>query len=129
MNKVIIASGLVIVRDGKVLLDISGEDDFWKFCGGKIKESLNLRESAKFRAREELGIKINFKDEDPFIISLPKPGEEDKDVVLVHYLVDYSGEIIPGEMVREWKWLEINNLPDNLAPNIIPTLKHFGFLK
>jgi len=129
MNKVIIASGPVIVKNNKVLLNISGEDDFWKFCGGKIKEDLNLKETAKFRAKEELGIKIILKNKEAFIISLPKPGEENKDVVLVHYLADYSGKIIPGEMVKEWDWLDIDNLPDNLAPNIIPTLKFFGFLK
>jgi hypothetical protein len=52
MNKVIIASGPVIVKDGKVLLDISGDDKFWKFCGGQIRDDMNLKETVKFKAKE-----------------------------------------------------------------------------
>ena len=122
-------SGPVIVRDNKVLVDISGGDSFWKFCGGQVREGMNLKETAKFKAREELGIEVSLKDEESFIMSLPKPGEEDKDVVLVHFLADYSGEIRLGEEVYEWAWLDIDNLPDNLAPNIRPALRHFGFLE
>ena len=128
MDKVIIASGSVIVRDNKVLLDISGDDDFWKFCGGKIKRGEDLETTAKKRAKEELGINIKILDSDPFIIVRKKPGEEDKDVVLVHYLSDYSGKVSPGSTVKEWAWLKIDDLPENIAPNIKPVLRHFGFL-
>lgn len=128
MEKVIIASGPVIVEGGKVLLDISSQDDFWKFCGGKMIEGKNLRENAIARAKEELGIDVQIKDPSAFVMAVPKPNEEDKDVFLVHYLADYSGEIVPGEMVREWAWLDLNDLPDNLAPNIVPTLRHFGLM-
>lgn len=38
MSKIIIASGPVIVEDGKVLLNKHGEDNFWKFCGGQAEE-------------------------------------------------------------------------------------------
>ena len=58
MEKLIIASGPVVVQDEKVLLDISGDDDYWKFCGGKIIEGADLRETARKRAKEELGIDI-----------------------------------------------------------------------
>jgi hypothetical protein len=76
-----------------------------------------------------LNIEIDLKDEEPFILSVPKSDNKNIDVVLVHYLADYSGEIHPGEEVYEWAWLDINNLPDNLAPNIRPVLRHFGFLE
>jgi 8-oxo-dGTP pyrophosphatase MutT (NUDIX family) len=97
MQKIIIASGPVIVRNGKVLLDKSGEDNFWKFCGGKVKDDKNLLETAITRAKEELGIDINILDQEPFLMYVKKPGDEGVDVVLVHFLADFSGEIVHGE--------------------------------
>ena len=128
MNKVIIASGPIIIKNNKVLLNISGKDNFWKFCGGKVIEGETLKETAVRRAKEEMNIDIKILDGDPFIMYVPKPGEEQIDVILVHWLADYKGEIKPGEEVKKWSWLSINNLPDDLAPNIIPALTHFNFI-
>jgi len=129
MNKVIIASGPVIVRDNKLLLNISGKDSFWKFCGGKIKEGETLKGAASRRVKEEMGVDIEIKNNEPFFMYVPKPGEEHIDVILVHWLADYQGEIKPGKEVKKWGWFDINDLPDNLAPNIVPTLTHFNFIK
>ena len=127
MNKIIIASGPVIVEDDKVLLDISGDDKFWKFCGGKTKETESLQETAIRRAQEELGIEIEILDENPFLLhTIKETPEGNSNVILVHYLAKRIGEIAPGEDIREWKWIPIKELEnENLAPNIIPTLKHF----
>lgn len=130
MTKIIIASGPIIIRDDKVLLDISGEDVFWKFCGGKIREDEMLEQTAIRRAKEELGIDIAIKNPVPFLLHTTKEKNGEKfDIILVHFLADFSGEIIPGKDVVEHAWHDVKNLPQNLAPNIIPTLKHFGFIK
>jgi len=129
MQKIIIASGPVIVRDGKVLLDKSGDDNFWKFCGGRVEVGENLIETATREAKEELGIDINILNQEPFLMYVKKPGDDSIDVILVHYLADFSGEIALGESVREWDWLSIENLLEDIAPNIKPALKHFNFLK
>ena len=52
-----IASGPVIIRDGKVLLDEHGDDTFWKFPGGKVRADESLQQAA-IRALEELENKI-----------------------------------------------------------------------
>ncbi len=116
------------MQDGKVLLDKSGDDDFWKFCGGKNKFGENLKETAIREAKEELGIDINVINKEPFLMYVPKPGDESIDVVLVHFLADFKGDMKPGDDVREWDWLDINNLPSDIAPNIVPALKYFGFI-
>ena len=122
----IIASGPVIVENNKVLLDQHGDTDFWKFCGGRVEDTESLVETAKREAKEEMGIDIKIINPEPFIMHTKK---DDQDVILIHWLAERIGEIKPGEDIREWQWLEIDNLPDNLAPNIIPTLKHFDFIK
>jgi ADP-ribose pyrophosphatase YjhB (NUDIX family) len=130
MTKIIIASGPVIVENNKVLLDQHGDTDFWKFCGGRVADNWGLIETAHKRPKEELGIDIEILDENPFITYTTKETPEGQlDVVLVHFLAKRIGEIKPGADIREWNWFELNNLPSNLGPNIIPTLKHFEFIK
>ena len=54
MAKIIIASGPVIVENGKVLLNKHGEDVFWKFCGGKVEDfEVGLIENAKKEVKED----------------------------------------------------------------------------
>jgi ADP-ribose pyrophosphatase YjhB (NUDIX family) len=130
MEKIIIASGPVIVENDKVLLDQHGDTDFWKFCGGRVKEDESLIDAAKKRSKEELGIDIEFLDENPYLTFTEKETETGSlDVILAHFLARSVGEIKPRADIREWKWFDINDLPANLGPNIIPALQHFGFLK
>jgi 8-oxo-dGTP pyrophosphatase MutT (NUDIX family) len=138
MPKIIIASGPVIVENNKVLLNQHGDTTFWKFCGGRIKNfEENLIAAAKREAKEEMGIDIEILDETPFLMHTKKlvPAkagimpEGEADVILVHYLAKRIGEIKPGEDIRKWDWHDLNNLPPDLAPNIIPVLKYFGVIK
>lgn len=131
MAKIIIASGPVIVEEGKVLLNQHGDTTFWKFCGGKVEDfETNLIENAKREAKEEMGIDIKIINPTPFLMHTTKETSEGNiDVILVHYLAERIGEIKPGEDIREWKWIPLKDLEkENLAPNIIPTLKHFKLL-
>ncbi len=127
MPKIIIASGPVIVEDNKVLLDNHGDTDFWKFCGGTTKDTKeSLIDIAKRKAKEELGIDIEIINNTPFITYASKDG---MDIILVHFLAKRIGEIKPAPDIREWDWHDLDKLPDNLGPNIIPVLKHFDFIK
>jgi len=131
MQKIMIASGPVIVEDGKVLLSQHGDTEFYKFCGGRIDDSEDLKETAIRRSREELGINIEILDENPFLLhTIKETPEGNIDVILVHYLAKRIGEIKPGEDIRKWDWIDIEDLEkENLAPNIMPVLDYFGFIK
>jgi 8-oxo-dGTP pyrophosphatase MutT (NUDIX family) len=131
MAKIIIASGPVIVEEGKVLLDQHGDTPFWKFPGGRVDNyEETLIETAQQRVKEEMGIEIEILDPVPFLMYTPKETSEGNiDVLLVHYLAKRIGEIVPGDDIRRWEWIDVQNLPNNLGLNITPTLRHFGFLK
>lgn len=131
MGKIIIASGPVIVENNKVLLNKHGDTAFWKFCGGRVENyEINLIDNAKREVREEMGIDIKILDKEPFItFARKKTAAGAIDIILVHFLAKRIGKIKPGEDIRQWDWLDINNLPKDLGPNILPALKHFGFLK
>ena len=72
MEKVIIISGPVIIKDNEVLLNKQGDDNFWKFCGGKQKAEESLVETAIRRSKEELGIEIEILDENPLFLYTKK---------------------------------------------------------
>lgn len=130
-SKILIASGPVIVEDEKVLLNQHGDTDFWKFCGGRVEDfSTNLIENARREVKEEMGIDITVLDDTPFLLYTKKEKDGlEIDVILVHYLAERMGEVKPGEDIKEWAWVPIKDLEkENLAPNIIPTLKHFHFI-
>lgn len=132
MKKIIIASGPVIVEDNKVLLNQHGDTTFWKFCGGRVEDfETDLIENARREVKEEMGIEIEILDPTPFFLYTIKEALEGKiDVILVHFLSKRIGEIKPGEDIREWKWIPLTDLKNEpLAPNIVPALKHFGFVK
>jgi 8-oxo-dGTP pyrophosphatase MutT (NUDIX family) len=132
MTKIIIASGPVIVEDGKVLLNKHGDTTFWKFCGGRVEDfDFNLQDTAVREVQEEMGIKIEIINSDPFIMhTLKETPEGSIDVILAHYLAERVGEINPGADIREWKWIPLVDLAkEDLAPNIMPTLRHFGLVK
>jgi 8-oxo-dGTP pyrophosphatase MutT (NUDIX family) len=132
MNKIIIASGPVIVENNKVLLDQHGDTSFWKFCGGRVEDyTISLIETARRKVKEEMGIKIEIINSSPFLLhTIKETADGNIDVILVHYLAKRIGEIIPGKDIREWEWISIENLQkEDLAPNILPTLRHFGFIK
>ena len=130
MLKIIIASGPVIVEDNKVLLNKHGEDNFWKFCGGRVEDfEMNIKETAKREVREEMGLEVEIINNEPFFIYTEKEKDGQKiSVILAHFLAKRLNEVAPGDDVREWRWIDMDDLTkEDLAPNILPVLRHFGF--
>lgn len=130
----IVASGPVIVENGKVLLNRHGDTPearkIWKFVGGKVE--INdykgsddiLRDACHREVKEEMGIDIEIITPlKPMLIT--RPDEPGQYVVLIHYLATRKGEIVPGEDIVEWKWFNIDKLPSDCAPNIKPVIKEY----
>lgn len=132
MLKIIIASGPVIVENNKVLLNKHGDDDFWKFCGGRVEDfEIDLEETAKREVKEEMGLEIEILNDLPYFFYTKKEKDGEKiSVVLVHFLAKRLSEIKPGDDIKEWAWLDLDSLEkENLAPNVLATLRFFNFLK
>jgi 8-oxo-dGTP pyrophosphatase MutT (NUDIX family) len=130
MSKMIIASGPVIVENNQVLLNKHGADEFWKFCGGRIEDNeISLKEAAIREIKEEMGLEIEILNNDPYFFYTKKDmGGVRVGVILAHFLAKRIGEIKPGRDIREWRWINIDDLDkEDLAPNIKPVLKYFGF--
>lgn len=132
MSKLIIAAGPVIVEGGKVLLNKDLKDSFWKFCGGRAEDDeFNVKNVASREVKEEMGLEIEFLNEAPYFFYTEKEKDgQNISVILIHFLAKRLNEINAGKETVDWRWIDLNDLKkEELAPNIIPTLKHFGFIK
>ncbi len=119
----IIASGPVIIEDGCVLLTKEAKASGitpWMFPGGEVEDfDKTLEDTCCREVKEELGIKIEIiKPLKPIMIS-----QNGRVIILIHYLAKRIGDIKPGNDIAEWKWLPINNLPNDCAPNVYQVLK------
>lgn len=132
--KFIIASGPVIIENGKVLLNRHGDSKkqqkYWKFPGGKIEnidlanKNQALEKACEREVKEEMGINVKITTAiKPMIINAPD--QNNTIAILVHYLAKRIGEIKPAKNIENWEWFDINNLPQNCAPNIKPVIEEY----
>ena len=107
-------------------IDLTLDDKFWKFPGGRQLDDNNFLENAKREVKEELGIDVTL-EKKPCIMAFERDKDNIKEyVILIHYLAKRKGEIKMGRDVREYRWLNIKKLPEDCAPNIKPVLNYFN---
>ena len=125
-GKLTIASGPVIIENGKVLLDQHGEEKLWKFPGGKVMSNENFEQTAKREVLEELKVVVEISG-DPYALTFTK----EKDgvivtVVLLHYFAKRVNDVVEaGRDVDKFGWFDVNDLPTDSHPNVAPVVKHF----
>jgi 8-oxo-dGTP diphosphatase len=117
----IIASGPVIIEDGKVLLDKEQKDSGvtpWLFPGGRVDEKDDTFEQTAIReVKEELGVDIEIIR--PLRTLLKKRTDQDSFAILIHYLAKRTnGVIMLGEDIAKYGWHDIHDLPNDCAPNV-----------
>jgi ADP-ribose pyrophosphatase YjhB (NUDIX family) len=118
--------GVMLFKDGKVLLgkrnddaqkassDLHGEGT-WTMPGGKLDFQETLIDGAAREVFEETNLKIN-KDKIK-ILSVADEIVPDNHYVTVGFLCeDFEGELktMEPEEITEWKWYDLNNLPEKV---------------
>lgn len=129
-KQIIVASGPVVIEDGKVLLNKHGDDSFWKFLGGRVEhfdfknEIDSLEEACQREVQEEMGFNVEIvRPLKPMMVQ--KPGDPNTWVILIHYLAKRLGEIKLGNDIKDAQWFDINSLPADCAPNIKPVIEAY----
>ncbi len=119
----IIASGPVIIENNKVLLVKERKHNKitqWFFPGGEVEDfDAGLEQACRRETKEEMGIEIEIIK--PLKTILLK--QNNKLIILIHYLAKRIGEIQPGKNIIQWDWIDINNLPDDCADNVYEVIK------
>jgi ADP-ribose pyrophosphatase YjhB (NUDIX family) len=122
--KTIIASGPVIIEEGKLLVDKDNKDNFYKLPGGTSKEGKSLSETCERRTKEEINANIKTREPlNPMILWENPQTKEPSQIILIHYKSELlnKDEIKPISPIQEINWLDIEEIKKGLhevAPNI-----------
>ncbi len=129
--------GVMIFKDNKILLgkrnddalkassDLHGEGT-WTMPGGKLEFHETLIDGICREVLEETGIKIN-KDKLK-VISVGDEIVPDNHYITVGFLCeDFEGEakIVEPEEITEWKWYNLDSLPEKVFPPSAKMIKAF----
>ena len=123
--KYIIASGAVIIENGKLMVNKDNKDDFYKLPGGRIEENVeDLEEACHREVKEENNAKIDIiRPLHPMILWKNPQTDEEMCIVLIHYLAKLKNknELKPIYPIQEIQWLDIEEIKagnHNVASNI-----------
>lgn len=131
-EKFLSAVYIVIVKDNKVLLQRRQGTKLW--CGflalpaGHVDEGENSYEALFREAKEELDIAISENSiSDTFVVCRKNDGEYLPYYDVYFVINSYTGEIKINEPEKcsELKWVDINNLPDDMIDYEVTAIKNW----
>ena len=116
--------GVMLMKDGKILLGKRHEDPgkarsalkgagTWTMPGGKLRFGETFEAAAKRETLEETGI-ILYSSK---VIALNNDYIEEAHFITIGlYSENFQGEprVMEPEQITEWKWFDLNNLPQPL---------------
>lgn len=135
MDKYIkVGIGVVIVDGNKVLLghrvtkykDTGGiyEPDSWTLPGGKQEYDETIIECAKRETKEETDLDIS----NISVFGADDDISSDRHFITIHtYANSFTGtpKVMEEDKIDEWKWYELDGLPENIYSPSKKTLKLF----
>lgn len=123
-GKYIVASGPVIIDNGKLLVAKDNKDDFYKFIGGTVKEGESLEDACIRKAKEAVNAEIEIvKPLSPNILYENPQTKEKMTIILINYLAKLKNkeEIKPLPPEEDLKWVDIEDVKKgegNISPNV-----------
>jgi 8-oxo-dGTP diphosphatase len=136
-KRVGVGFGVMVLRDGKVLLGKRHEDPekassalhgegTWTMPGGKMDFGESFVGGGARETQEETGIIIN-KDKLK-LLSVTNERIPDAHFVTLGFLCeDFEGEpkVMEPDEITEWQWFALDNLPKNVYFPSAKVLKHY----
>ena len=126
-----VGAGVIIVKDGKLLLQKRADDGKWGYHGGSVDIDEAVEDAARRELFEETGL-IAEKLELFGVFSGPDMhhvypnGDEVSNVDIVFVCREFSGEIrLQKSEVLELKYFAFDEIPEDIFPLNIRPLKAF----
>ena len=123
--KNIVASGPVIIENGKLLVSKDSKDDFYKIPGGRIEFGEELEETCIREVKEETNADVELiRPLHTMVIYKNPQTQEEMSIILIHYEAKLKnpGKLKPNrEDIIEVKWLDVEGIKSGkyaVAPNI-----------
>ncbi len=118
-------------KKGQVLLGLrqgshgAGE---WSFPGGHLEFGETIFDCAKREVKGETGLEINQFQLISVSEDLKYIKSDNKHYITIGILTEYKGgipKLLEPNKCREWRWYDLNNLPDNLFEGTEMIIKNF----
>ena len=117
----LVGSGVLPYKDGRVLLQKRRDNGLWADHGGCVEIGETLEETARRELFEETGLTaekldlINIYSGKDLLYTYPN-GDETYFILAIWICEDFSGEFnIDENEVMELKWFDVNNLPKEIS--------------
>ncbi len=123
----------MIIKNGLVLLGKrtgSHGKDTWSFPGGHLEFGESLFGCAKREVMEETGLEIKNLSKGPFTEDIFE--KENLHYITMYVIAEYSkGTLVLREPDKclEWKWFDMEKLPENIFLPLKNLIKDMGSLK
>lgn len=125
-----LGTGLVILRDGKILLYRrmnAPEAGYWNIVGGKVGHMEPAETAARREAEEESGLQIG---KLTFLCTTEQIIEADRQhwVSLIYVTHDFSGEprLMEPDKLSDFGWFGRNELPEPLSAFTRAAIRHLA---
>jgi len=126
---IVVGAGVVIHKNGKVLLQKRKDNGCWAMHGGGLEPGETTEETAKRELFEETGLVANAL-EFAGVFSGPDllytyPNGDMVAIIAVAYLCDdFCGEMkVNADEATDLQWFDIDDLPESISSPDIPVLK------
>lgn len=124
-------SGILIYRGNEILLQLRGDNGCWGDSGGCVEMGECTEEAARRELHEETGLTareiklLGVFSGEGMHYTYPN-GDEVYYISIAYYCDDFSGELSPQpEEVKELRWFDIDDLPDNINPASLNIINEF----
>jgi 8-oxo-dGTP diphosphatase len=101
----------VIIEDGKVLLGLRRDSDWWNLPGGGMEPGETVDEALRREVLEETGLRVRV---GRLVGVYSKPQKQE--VVLTFLCQVEGGELVETEEIRECRYVAPDALPANTLP-------------
>ena len=122
-NKIKVRLRLVIIKKDKLLAYYDSMEDYYFYIGGKLEFRETIKEGWKREIKEELGDDVEFTFKKILYVRdfiLKEKNEHSLELFIlgdINKFMEIDERPDPEYDGKKWpKWLDLNNLPDNLYP-------------
>ena len=121
-----VGTGMMIVKENRVLLGLRIKDDVWSMPGGKVDLGENPKEGAIRETFEECGLKVTKAK----LISVSNDINLPKHFFTLGFLAEeFDGEVVQDlepDTFSKWQWFNMDELPENLFLPSIHILENYN---
>jgi 8-oxo-dGTP diphosphatase len=126
INRLTMAAGVVIIKEGKVLVVRESDETYFSFPGGTVTNNESVEETVIREVREELSVDVELSGT-PFIFQFDRYiGNDIEFVILFHFhITQIFGTIQLGSDAHQKKWISSETGFDDCFPNVDPAVNYF----